>query len=306
MSVNLVPTFNTVEFSSVVSLLLQTKGSKLRSAVTTGSHVGKQASPVNQIGAVEANEVTARFAAMPRVDATTDRRWVFPRSFDLPQLIDPIDLLKMDFDPSSQYVTNALYGLGRKIDDEILNKMFGSNFTGEQGGTTTAFDTTNQLVGINTGGTNSSLNVPKLRAAKKILMKNEVDLDNDPIWCAITADEHDALLNEIQVISSDFNGREVPVLEQGRVVRFLGVNFIQCERIRVSALGLDDQSTSSSSKQIPMWAQSGVYLGMWNDMESTLDRRNDLQSKPWQLYSIMTCGASRLEEKKIVKIWCAA
>mgnify|MGYP001557962737 CR=1 FL=1 len=306
MSAVLTPTFNTVEFSSVVGLLLQQKGSKLRPGMMTGSHTGKQASPLNQLGAVEATEVTSRFGVMGRTDATPDRRWVFPRSFDVPQLIDPVDLLKMNFDPSSQYVTNALYALGRKIDDEILRAMFTTTSkTGEQGGTDTTFLSTN-VVGLNTGGANSSLNIPKLRAAKRLLMLNEVDLDNDPVYCAITADEHDALLNEVQVISSDFNGREKPVLEDGKVVRFLGVNFVHCERIITSALALDDQSTSASSKQIPMWAQSAMYLGMWNELESSLERRADLQSRPWQLYSIGTWGATRLEEKKIVKIWSAA
>ena len=158
------------------------------------------------------------------------------------------------------------------------------------------------MVGVNTGGTDSGLNVPKLRAGKKLLMSHEVDLDNDPVYCAITAKESDELLNEIQIISSDFNGADRPVLTDGKVTRFLGINFIHCERLVTAAAGTDDQSGSST--QIPMWAKSGMYLGIWEEIEKDISRRNDLQGIPWQAYLKMSVGATRLEEKKVVKIWC--
>ena len=99
MSANVIPTFQVEQFSTNVNLLLQQKGSKLAGAVTRGSHVGKQASPVDQIGAVEARKVINRFAPMGRVDAPTDRRWVFPVDYDLPQLIDSVDKLRLLTDP---------------------------------------------------------------------------------------------------------------------------------------------------------------------------------------------------------------
>lgn len=302
MSVNL-PDHYVMQFASNVELLLQQKGSKLRNAVMSGSHVGKQASPVDQIASISASRVTQRFADMPRTDATVDRRWVFPVDYDVNQMIDSFDKLRLVTDPSSKYVENAVYALGREIDDEIISAFFGTAKTGEQGATSTSFLAGN-VVGVNTGGTDSGMNVPKLRAAKKLLMSHEVDLDNDPIYCAITSKEHDELLNEIQVISSDFNGGERPVLQDGKVTRFLGINFIHCERLATEADGTDDQS--GSSVQIPMWAKSGMYLGIWNDIEKDISQRKDIQGLPWQAYLKMTIGATRLEEKKIVKIWCQA
>lgn len=302
MSVNL-PSHYVMQFASNVELLLQQKGSKLRSAVMSGSHVGKQASPVDQIAAISASRVVSRFADMPRTDAAVDRRWVYPVDYDVNQMIDSFDKLRLVTDPSSKYVENAVYALGREIDDEIISAFFGTAKTGEQGATSTSFLSGN-VVGVNTGGTDSGLNVPKLRAAKKLLMSHEVDLDNDPIYCAITSKEHDELLNEIQVISSDFNGGEKPVLQDGKVTRFLGINFIHCERLATEAAGTDDQSGSST--QIPMWAKSGMYLGIWNDIEKDISQRKDIQGLPWQAYLKMTVGSTRLEEKKIVKIWCQA
>lgn len=306
MSTNL-PSLFVSEFSTNVNLLLQVKGSKLSGAVMNGSYVGKQASPVDQIGAVEALKVTDRFAAMGRVDATVDRRWVFPIDYDLPQLIDTFDKLKMISDVKSAYVQNAVYAMGRAKDAEIISAMFGTNKTGETGATSTVFSTaTGQVVGLNTGGSNSNLNVAKLRAAKLQLMKNQVDLDTDPIYCAIDAVNHDALLNEVQIVSTDFNGAERPVLDSGRLTRFLGINFIDVELLRTKALGTDDQTTSTTSIQIPIWAKSGMHLGTWADIQASVTQRNDLRGIPWQVYATGTFGATRTEEKKIVKVWCAA
>lgn len=300
MSLNL-PNHFVQEFSTIVQLLLQTKGSKLRQAVMTGNHVGKRASPVDQVAAINASRVTSRFADMPRTDATVDRRWVSPVDYDVNQLVDSFDKLRLITDPQSVYATNATYALGRAMDDEIITAFFGTALTGEVAGTSTSFLSGN-VVPVNTGGTDSGMNVSKLRYAKKLLMGYEVDLDNDPVYCAITAKEHDELLNEVQVISSDFNGADRPVLKDGKVDRFLGINFIHCERLAISSLGTDDQSGSSTA--IPMWAKSGMHLGLWSDMQVDVSPRKDIQGIPWQVYAKMSLGATRVEEKKVIKIWC--
>ena len=294
MSINL-PTHYVQQYANTISLLLQQKNSRFESAVTTGSYIGKQASPVDQIGAIDMLPVTTRFAPMGRVDAALDRRWVAPSDFELPQLIDSFDKLRLLNDPSSAYLQNAIQAANRKKDDLIYAAFFGTAKTGEVGGTSTAFGAT-QFVSVNTGGTASNLNVAKLRAGKRILMANEVDFDEDQVYCAISSVEHDSLLNEIQVVSTDFNDK--PILTEGRVTRFLGINFIVSERMTTAT---DD--AAGTSRQIPMWAKSGMHLGTWNDMQTDITQRKDLSGVPWQAYLAMSMGATRLEEKKIVRIW---
>lgn len=293
MSIN-IPNHFVQEYSTNVQLLLQQKGSKLAGAVTTGSHVGKQASPVDQIGSIEAQKVTSRFAPMGRVDAANDRRWVFPTDYDLPQLLDSFDKLRLLTDPTSSYVTNATYALGRKKDLEILTAFLGTAKTGESGSTSTSFTAGNE-VDVAIGGANSRLNVAKLIAVKELAMSKNIDLDNDPLYCCITAKDHSALLNEIQVISSDFNGGDRPVLKDGKVTMFLGISFIHCELAETALAGTNEVN-------VPVWAKSGMYLGQWNDISSSISKRNDLQGEPWQAYSYMTIGATRLEENKVFNI----
>lgn len=296
MSANL-PTFYVEQFSTNVNTLVQQKGSRLRSFVMSGSHVGSQASPVDQVAPVAASKVTSRFAPMGRVDANLDRRWVFPVDYDLPQLVDKFDKLRLIVDPESTFVTNAVYAMGRAQDDEILAAFTGTAKTGVQGATSTTILSGN-TVSVDMGGAASSLNVKKLREAKRLLMSHDVEPE-DPIFAAISAKEHDALLNEIQIISSDFNSGDAPVLKEGKVTRFLGVNFIHTERVLTAT---DDQSGSSHS--IPIWAKSGMYLGEWEAINASISQRHDLQGEPWQVYVKGTFGATRLEEKKIIRVWC--
>ncbi len=291
-----IPVFYVQQFSSNIQLKLQQKGSRLRNAVMSGMHIGSQASPVDQFGAISANKVTGRYQPMQRVDAPTDRRWCFPQDYDLPQLLDTFDKLRLLIDPMSSYVENAVYALGRAMDLEIINGLLGTNFTGNNGSTSTTLPSS-QVVSVQQGAASSTnLTVAKLRAAKKILLQNEVDLDQDQIFCAINAAAHDNLLSEVQVISQEFNDK--PVMVEGKITRFLGVDFIHTELL---STGTDDQSGTSTA--IPMWAKSGAYLGIWNDINSKITERPDLESIPYQAYVKGTFGGTRLEEKKVVQIW---
>lgn len=293
MSVN-IPNHYVQEYATNIELLLQQRGSKLREYVTSGSYIGEQASPVDQVGAVDMQAVTGRFQPMGRVDAPTDRRWVLPSDFDLPQLIDSFDKLRLLTDPESTYVQNAVYAAGRQMDDLIIDAFFNAANTGKTGSGTTNFLAGNQIA-VNFGASsNTGLTVAKLRDAKRLLMAAEVDLDMDPLCCVVTAQQHDNLLAEAQVISTDFNDR--PVLVDGKLSRFLGINFIHCERLNVDG---------DNYRRVPVFAKSGMHLGLWNDITTDISQRKDLAGLPFQSYVYMTAGATRLEEEKVVEIKCA-
>lgn len=286
------PNLNVLDFSTNVALLLQQRGSKLRNLVMSGTHTGEGASPVDQIGKVEMQPVSGRFNPMGRVDAALDRRWVYPSDFDLPQLVDKFDELRLISDPKSRYVENAVYAAGRQMDTLILQAFLGTAKTGKQGGTSTSFTPANE-VDVAVGGANSALNVAKLKAVKELAMSKHIDLDRESLWCVITAKDHAALLNEIQVVSTDFNSR--PVLVDGKVTQFLGINFVHCELAETVLAGTNEVT-------LPVWVQSGMYLGIWGDIKHSVSQRNDLQGEPWQIYTTMTAGATRLEEDRVFAI----
>lgn len=293
MSVNM-PSLYAQQYATNIELLLQQKDSRLKNLVMNGSHQGEQASPVDQIEKIEMQAPAGRFADIGRVDAAVDRRWVLPNDYDLPQLLDSFDQARLLIDPKSSYVANAVAAANRQIDRELISAFFGTAKTGKTGSGSTSFLSANQVAVTMGAAAATGLNVKKLREAKKILMAYNNDLESEQIYCAITAKQHDDLLAEAQVVSTDFN--EKPVLVEGKVMRFLGINFIHTE-----LLGVD----GSSYRRLPVWLKSGMHLGQWGSIYTDVDQRKDLSGHPWQAYMKMTIGATRLDEEKVVEIKCS-
>jgi len=281
------------QYTTNVQLLLQQKGSKLRNTVTVGSYTGKAAKAIEQVGPVTAQKRTIRHGDTPLISTPADARWVFPVDYEWADLIDDQDKLRMLIDPTSSYSQNGAYALGRAMDDEIISAFFATAKTGENGSDNTVFGVDQDVV-VGTGSTGATgLNISKLREAKKILMQNEVDIDNDPLFCIITAQQHDDLLNEAQAISLDYNTR--PVLVDGKITAFMGFNFVHTERLPLN---------SSSQRRVPAFAKSGMHLGMFNDINTMISERAD-KGYATQVYVKGTFGATRTEEGKVVEIVCA-
>jgi hypothetical protein len=289
------------QYATSVELLLQQKMSKFRSAVVSGSHRGDAASPVDQIGSLEMQPLNTRFQEKQRSDAPVARRWVKPQSFDLTQQADSIDQLKVLSDPANRFSDVAVAAANRKFDDIIINAFHGVAYTGTTGTTETAWptSTTTNVVSVSTGGTASNLNVAKLKKAYELLLKNEVDVDAEPVYCAITASQNTALLNEIEVISADFLPQERPTVQGGKVMSFLGFNFIHSQRLLTAV----DDGGANTSRAIPVWVPSGMHLGLWQDMKTTVRQAVELRAEPYELYLYLSCGATRTEEGKVLKIW---
>lgn len=282
------------QYKANVELLLQQEGSRLRNAVTTGSHVGKAASVVEQFGSATAQLKTGRHADTPLLDLSQDKRWVFPLDYEWASLIDNEDQLRMIIDATSPYARAGAAALNRAIDDEILSKIHGTNYTGENGTTSESFGTLGSGtydVGVNTGGTASALNVAKLQLAVRVLMTaNKGDL-MEAVYGAISSYEHDSLLKEIQVVNKDYSNSAV--LENGRVKRFMGIDFILTERLTIT----------SGNRLIPVWLKSGVYLGVWQDLTAEIGPRAD-KSYATQVYLRETIGATRTQLGKSIRIQC--
>jgi hypothetical protein len=289
------------DYKNTVALLLQQKGSRLRATVTEDSYTGKAGKAVEQVGPVKAQKRTTRHGDTPLISTPHDARWVFPTDFEWADLIDNQDKLRMIVDPTSAYAINGAMAMGRAQDDVILGAFFATAKTGEDGTTNTAFPSSQQ-VAANVGATgNTGLNIAKLRAAKKKMIAAQVDIDMEPMFVAVTSEQHDNLLNEAQAISLDYNTR--PVLVEGRISSFMGFNFIPIEFSDASVFDAAATLYASSTYHVPCWAKSGMHLGIWEDMVTKVSERDD-KSYSVQVYLRETIGATRLEEKKVVDILC--
>lgn len=296
MSENL-PNLFTTQFSTNLEMQLQQQGSKLRGKVSTGNHVGKQASPVQQMQAIKARRPAGRFAPKERTDTDFIRRWIFPVDGEIDQLIDSFDELKTIVDPKSGYLANAANAVGRDWDDLLIANATAAVTLGTNVDalTTESFDTTKFRVADNFGSSAASgLSVAKLIETRRIFRKYHVDLETDPATLVIGSQQESDLLNQVQVVSTEFNDR--PVLVDGRIVRFLGFDIVYSERL---------PTYTTTTRGVLAFVKSGLYLGIWKDTMNSASKRTDLSGEPWDLYTQWSMGAARLQPGKLIQIACA-
>ena len=285
------------QYTTNVQLLSQQKGSRLRNSVTVGQYKGKQGVPVEQFAPTVAQKRTTRYPQLTPIDTQTDRRWVFPSDYDWNDLIDSIDKLRMLIDPQSAYVQNGTAAMNRAMDDEIIAAFFGTAKTGADGSTSTTFPASQQVSASEGASAATGMNVEKLKAGIQLLLANEAwdPSSGDRITSVITAKQNRNLMDEIQVINSDYNG-EKAVVNDGFVMSWGKVDFIHSERL---------PTNGSSQTRVPMYVKAGMHLGMWQDISADISQRKDLAGLPHQVYLSGTFGGTRLEEKKVVELPCA-
>jgi hypothetical protein len=276
------------QYSANVQMLSQQMGSRLRDAVRIENVVGKNAF-IDQIGKATAQLRTSRHGDTPQLDTPHARRRLSLASYEYADLIDDQDKVRMLIDPTSFYAQAAAAAMGRAMDDVVITAALGTSSTGETGSGTADLDSTANMVG--SASSNDGLTIAKLLEAKRKLDLNDVD-PSIPRYIAVGPKQIEDLLGTTQVTSSDFN--TVKALAQGDINTFLGFEFIMTNRLSVD---------SNDIRSCFAWAEDGITLGIGKDVSARIDERND-KGYATQVYYSMDIGATRMEEAKVVKIFC--
>lgn len=292
MSANSVA-FYSQQYASAVELLAQQMTAKIANTFTQMTAVGKSATVVNQIDAIEADERTTRYDDIVPGDPVHTRPWVFPRTFDKAVFFDNIDAMRMNANPTSEYVNALVAAIRRKQDDEAIRAFYDARLLGENGTTSESF-AAGQQVGTNVGGTSSGLNVEKLQNAIQILEENEVDLDMEQLYCVISPKQKRNLMNEIEVTSGDFFKGQVMTTRNPS--GFLAINFIVSNRLPVDG---------SSLRRVPLYTPKAMAFCSWDGgLKTDVSQRKDKRGQPWQAYVQGSFGAVRRDADRIVEIKC--
>ena len=90
------------QFSANIHLLAEQRMSRLRGTVNTISVTGESFA-VERLGGTEVQEVTERHGDTPLNETEHSRRWGFIRDFDVADLIDKQDKVKILADPEGAY-----------------------------------------------------------------------------------------------------------------------------------------------------------------------------------------------------------
>ena len=285
------------KFTQIFELLAQQINERIVSTFKQGTHTGsQQAQAVKQIGLLTVQQRTTRLEPITFMDVPHDDRWVVPKPFDGAVPFDTWDELQTMADPRSTYAQALQAGMNRQHDAECIRAFQETSKTGQLGADTTAFPAGN-IVASNFGASaDTGLTVAKLREARRMLLQNEVDLDMEKLYVVASATQLDNLLAEAQVINRDFNQPDAPVLAEGKITRFLGMQFIHSELLTLDS--------TAAYRQVPVYAGGGMHFGTWQGTRTLITQRNDLRGHPWQIYIDSYFGACRLQEKKVMVINC--
>ena len=64
-------------------------------------------------------------------------------------------------------------------------------------------------------------------------------------------------------------------------------------------------TSTSNVRQNIVFVRDGIYLGIWKDTENNVTRADWLESQPYQIYTMMSSGATRLEPGRLLQCLCA-
>jgi hypothetical protein len=279
------------QYRNNVSMLVQQKGSRLRPFVRVESQ-NSEFEFYDRIGATDAVEITGRHQDTPLVSTPHDRRRVSLRDYDWADLIDRQDKLKMLIDPTSAYAMNAVFAMGRKMDDAIIGAAFDTAYSGKTGQTSVSFPAGNQVAVnyVESGAAaNGNLTIGKIRRAKEILDAYENDPDEARIMTC-TANSLHSLLRNIEITSQDYN--VVKALVEGKVDTFMGFKFVRTQRLLTDGSGY---------RRHIAWVQSKLLLAVSQDPMVDVGPRRDKRNS-MQVYVTMGIGATRMEEEGVVEI----
>jgi len=331
---NQVTTAQVKQFSANVMTLVQQKGSVLSGSVRNESLKGNEGF-YEQIGATVAQKKTGRHMATPRVNSVHARRRVTMNDYVWADLIDSADKIRMLIDPTSEYAQAAMWAMGRSMDDEIIAAALGTSYTGVDGTTQVALAAENKLCAFDgTTATGVNLNVATLVGSKSYFGRNEVDA-SETLTFVCTQRQLDGLLGDTTAISGDYNS--IKALVRGEMNSYVGFNFIRTERLpwvattasditynkvngivtgsifrdpitdeALAATTAQDGSLDVSAKYIRSniaWANSGMLLAKGMDVKGRVTEESTLNFST-QVFCEMALGATRLEEKKVLQVYC--
>jgi len=184
---------------------------------------------------------------------------------------------KVNFDERNELVKVVANAIGRRQDQLILNALAASS--------------TSLIVTEDEGGTDTGLNVAKLRAAKQRLDKNNVPMEGRHM--IIHANSLASLLAETAVTSADFN--TVRALVSGELNTFLGFTF--------HTIGdRDEGGLPIASSERKLWAFHRDAIGYAEGIAPRTEINYIPEKTSFLVNAVFSAGAIAIDAEGIVEV----
>lgn len=184
---------------------------------------------------------------------------------------------KVNFDERNELVQVVSAAMGRRQDQIILDALAASG--------------TSLTVSNDIGGTDTNMNVAKLREAKRLMDANNVPMDGRVML--IHANGLSNLLSETSVTSADFNS--VRALVSGEMNTFLGFKFITVGDRSEGGLALasSDRTCFAFHKDALGYAEG---IGIRTEINYIAEKTS------WLVNSVFSAGAVTIDAGGIIQV----
>ena len=198
--------------------------------------------------------------------------------FAAPEYTDIFDQTHVNYEERSELVQVVAGAIGRRADQIKLDAMVAATPTA--------------TVGNDIGGTDSNLNVAKIREAKRQLDGNNVPAGDR--FFLMSADGLANLLSETEISSSDFN--TVKALVNGQVNTFLGFTFIMMGDRDEGGLTIDGSSDRTS------FAWHKDAMGYAESMAQSTEINYVAEKTSWLVTGKLSAGSVAIDPEGLVEI----
>lgn len=286
------------QYSSNVYMLAQQRVSRLARVVDNERVRGEQMF-VERVGTVEPVKRVSRHGDTPFTEVPHSRRMLTMDDWEMGEIVDKQDIIRILIEPRSAYVRAFAGGMGRQMDRTVLAAIGGVAKAGKDGSTSVPLPAS-QVVAVDyveTGSpSDSSLVVRKLRRAKELLDDAEAGTDNlGKRYIVCSARELSSLLRTTEVTSADFN--TVRALVNGEINQFMGFEFI-----RLPSSYFPQPTTNV--RAVYAFVSDGIVFGVGQEPQTRV-AEDPTKAFNYRLYMSATFGAVRVEEAKVVQINCS-
>jgi len=195
---------------------------------------------------------------------------------------DIFNQAKVNFQERAELVQVVSGAIGRRMDQVVIDALSAASGT--------------NTVANSVGGSNTNLNVAKLRAAKKVMDAKNVPAEGRCML--VHANNMDSLLAETEVTSSDFNTVKALVSGDLSGNSFLGFTFVKIGDRDEGGLAID----GSNDRVVYAFHKDAVGLGIGMNQQSRVDYIPEKTS--FLVASMFSAGSVAIDGEGITKITC--
>ncbi len=289
------PTITTAfkqQFHDTFIHALQQRDSRFQAAVSDRGMISGSSFTTNNIGLVEAKEVTGRYQDKQAQDVSHETRIAAMVDWDVgPLVVDGFDLPKLVADPTYKYVELAVAAVNRRKDRVIYRALLDASLSRTVEGGTLSNATIPAGQQIAAGGTGFTL--AKALQAVQLFRANEADaMNGEELYIAYNGVMVRQILSNTTLTSADFMA--VQMLQTGQIAKnWMGFTWIPYELLDVPA---------ANTARTVAWCKSAVQFGTGIDPGTDVRENKNKRGHPTEVYAWGSFGATRQDERKVVQI----